>query len=46
MEAKVALDAVRGEEHLTLTREYEQEAVQRLKHNSSLLTRAAIGPYL
>jgi hypothetical protein len=28
------------EEHLSFTREYKQEAVQRLKQNSSLVTRA------
>lgn len=38
MEAEVALDAVGCEEHLAFTREDKQEAVQRLKHNSSLVT--------
>jgi hypothetical protein len=31
------------EEHLPFTREYQQEAVQRLKHNGSLVTSAANG---
>jgi hypothetical protein len=33
MEAEVALNAVGCEEHFSLTCEYKQETVERLKHN-------------
>jgi hypothetical protein len=36
MEAKVALDAVGGEEHFALACEDKQEPVQRLKQNTRL----------
>jgi hypothetical protein len=44
MEAEVALNAVGREEHFPFTREYKQEAVQRLKHNRLLAIRATVHP--
>lgn len=36
MEPQIALDAVRGEEHFALARQYHQEAVQRLQKHLAI----------